>query len=104
MQNKLELESHREWMPLLVVLFDVRPGHAFVTEASEGFDHAFKGFVFLRWPREESGTFLHELLDGRWVLSSSADNIHYKEARTKSYPIYKEKSWKSKDRGRQHSL
>lgn len=97
MQNKLELESHRERMPLLVVPFDVRPGHAFLTETSGGFDHAFKGFVFLRLPREESGTFLHELLDGRRVLSCSADNIHYKEARTKLYPVYKEKSWKSKD-------
>ena len=86
-------------MPLSVVPFDVRPGHAFLTEASGGFDPAFKGFVFLRWPREESGTFLCELLTGRWVLSSSTDNIHYEEARTKLYPVYKEKSEEARTEG-----
>lgn len=58
-------------MPLSVVPFDVHPGRASLPEASVVFDPAFKRFHFLRWPGEESGTFLYELLAERWVLSSS---------------------------------
>lgn len=54
--GRVELESHRERMPLSAVPFDVHPGRPSFTEASRVFDPAFKGFGFLRWLGEESGT------------------------------------------------
>lgn len=61
-----------------IVLFDVYPGHPSLPEAGSSFDHALKGFQSsLDGLERKSGTFLHELLAGDWVLSSSTYNdIH----------------------------